>query len=210
MKLFNYLSIITLGLVIISACSTTSSNDKGETESQESCIYTYDNESLNFKWTAYKFTNKTGVNGGFDDIIVTSDDDATSLEELLNSIGFSINTGSVNSNEVIRDLKIAQFFFGTMENTSVINGDLKNIEGGNAIIALTINDLTIDVPGTIEVNGDTIKLKSTVDFKAFEASEALSMLNQVCSEKHTGEDGKSVLWDVVDIDVQALVKEECK
>jgi len=209
MKLFNYLSIIAVGLIITSACSTTTKNDN-EGEAQESCIYTIDDQSLNFQWTAYKFTNKTGVKGTFDDIIVTSDDDAASLNELLNSIGFAINTGSVNSNEVTRDLKIAQFFFGTMENTSVINGELNDANDKGVTIALKLNDMTVDVPATIEVSGDTVTLKSTVDFKAFDAAEALAMLNQVCSEKHTGEDGKSVFWDVVDIKVQALYKQECK
>ena len=208
MKLFNYL-IIAAGLTVFSACSTATNNDKEEGENQESCNYTIDDQPLNFKWTAYKFTNKTGVNGSFDDLIVTSADDAASLNELLNSVGFAINTGSVNSNEVTRDLKIAQFFFGTMANTSVINGELNDIKDGKATISLTMNDLTIDVPGTIEISGDTIKLHSTIDFKAFDAAEAISMLNQVCSEKHTGEDGKSVFWDVVDINVQALYKKEC-
>lgn len=203
MKLLNYLTII--GVVIISACSTSTNK-----ESNDACTYTYDSESLNFSWTAYKFTNKTGVNGSFDDIKVETTDAANSLEDLLNSVKFVINTSTVNSNEVTRDIKIAQFFFGTMENTSEIVGELKDVEGGKATISLTMNDLTVDVPGTIEISGDTLKLKSTVDFKNFDGEKALSMLNQVCSEQHTGEDGKSVFWDVVDINVQALYKKECK
>ena len=109
-----------------------------------------------------------------------------------------------------RDIKIAQFFFGTMESTSEIIGELKDVDGGNVTISLTMNDLTVDVPGTIETSGDTLKLKSTVDFNEFDAAKALSMLNQVCSEQHTGEDGKSIFWDVVDINVIALYKKECK
>jgi hypothetical protein len=203
MKLLNYLTII--GVILITSCSTSTNK-----ESDEACIYKYDSESLNFTWTAYKFTNKTGVNGSFDDIKVETDAEATSVEELLNSVKFVINTSSVNSNEVTRDIKIAQFFFGTMENTDEIIGELKDIEGGKAIIALTMNDLTVDVPGTIETSGDTLKLKSTVGFKEFDGAEAVSMLNQVCSEMHTGEDGKSIFWDVVDINVTALYKKECK
>ena len=208
MKLFNYLAII--GVIFITACSTSTTKESGNTEGQEACTYKYDSESLKFTWTAYKFTNKTGVNGSFDEIMVETTEDASSLDDLLNSVKFVINTSSVNSNEVTRDIKIAQFFFGTMESTSEIIGELKDVDGGKATISLTMNDLTVDVPGTIETSGDTLRLKSTVDFKEFDADKALSMLNQVCSEQHTGEDGKSVFWDVVDINVQALYKKECK
>ena len=208
MKLFNYLAII--GVIILTACSTSTTKESGNAEGQEACVYKYDSESLGFTWTAYKFTNKTGVNGSFDEIKVEASEDANNLEDLLNSVKFVINISSVNSNEVTRDIKIAQFFFGTMESTSEIIGELKDVDGGNVTISLTMNDLTVDVPGTIETSGDTLKLKSTVDFNEFDAAKALSMLNQVCSEQHTGEDGKSIFWDVVDINVIALYKKECK
>ena len=208
MKLFNYLAII--GVIILTACSTSTTKESGNAEGQEACVYKYDSESLDFTWTAYKFTNKTGVNGSFDEIKVEASEDANNLEDLLNSVKFVINISSVNSNEVTRDIKIAQFFFGTMESTSEIIGELKDVDGGNVTISLTMNDLTVDVPGTIETSGDTLKLKSTVDFNEFDAAKALSMLNQVCSEQHTGEDGKSIFWDVVDINVIALYKNECK
>jgi len=72
-----------------------------------------------------------------------------------------------------------------------------------------LNDLTLDVPGNLSFSGDTIKLTSTVDFKAFGSEAALAKLNEVCSVEHTGEDDESVFWDVVDIDVLAVFTKKC-
>jgi len=210
MKISNKLGLLTIVLFATLACTTTTKNTDDESANeQEACVYQHVNESLNFKWNDYKFTEKTGVPGTFDEITVTTADDAASLEELLKSVKFSINTGTVNSNEVARDAKIVQFFFGTMASTSEITGGINNVEGSNATISLTINELTLDIPGTIDINGDSINLSATVDFKEFGGEAAVAMLNQVCSEKHTGEDGNSVFWDVVDINVQTLYKKSC-
>ena len=210
MKNLRNLTLLLISLVVLNACSTATKKEDESTAKEEKCLYKYDNQSLNFTWTAYKFTTKKGVNGTFDDIKVTVADDASSLDALLNSVQFSINSGSVNSNEPARDIKISEFFFGTMTNSNIITGSLKNVEGKNATVSLTLNDLTVDIPGTIELSGDTVKLKSTVDLKAFKGEEAVKKLNEVCSEKHTGDDGVSIFWDVVDVSVQAVVNKTCK
>ena len=211
MKLFTKSSLILFISFAAFACTTTTkSTDDESVNEQETCVYQHVSESLNFNWTAYKFTDKTGVPGTFDELTVTAAEDASSLENMLKSVVFSINTGSVNSNEPARDAKISQFFFGTMANTSEITGSIKSVAGNKATISLTINELTVDIPGELEINGDTINLKSTVDFKDFGGEAAVAMLNQVCSEKHTGEDGKSVFWDVVDINVQTRFTKKCE
>ena len=210
MKSLNQLGLISLVLLTAFACTnTTKSTDDETANEKEACVYNHVGESLNFNWTAYKFTEKTGVPGTFDDIVIEVADDAASVEAMLESVSFNINTGSVNSNEPIRDAKIAQFFFGTMSNTDKITGKIVDVEGDKAIINITINEFTIDLPATIQISGDTINLSATVDFKEFGGEEALTMLNQVCSEKHTGEDGESVFWDVVDINIQTLYKKRC-
>ena len=208
MRLFKFLLLIGATAAILSSCST-KSNDKEES-SEDVCVYQLDDNSLDFTWTAYKFTNKTGVNGTFKDISVSTIENPTSFEDMVSNIKFEISTSSVFSNEPERDAKISQFFFGTMKNTSYIRGYIKNVEGSNATIALNLNDMTVDFPGELTVSGDTVKLHSTVDFKEFGGEEAVKMLNQVCLYQHTGEDGISVFWDVVDINVKALYKEDCK
>ncbi len=207
MKFLNNLGLLSVLLLAGFACTTSTKTTSDDTD--ETCIYRLDEQSLSFKWTAYKQTKKVAVNGTFDDISLNSAAEAQSLDELLTSVKFSINTSSVNSNEPVRDVKIDQFFFGTMANTGAISGNIKSIDGVNATIGLTINDITLDIPGTITFNGDTVKLSSTVDFKAFSAEEAVAMLNQVCSEKHTGEDGKSIFWDIVDINAQIVHSKAC-
>jgi len=207
MKILKIIGLYTAVLFIAAACS--SSTKSSDDESEVSCTYQLDEQSLNFKWTAYKFTEKTGVPGTFDDITLEAETASKSLDDLITSISFTINTSSINSKDPIRDVKVSHFFFGTMANTDDITGSIKSVDGSNVVIALTLNDLTLDVPGNLSFSGDTIKLSSTVDFKAFGAEAALAKLNEVCSVEHTGEDDESVFWDVVDIDVLAVFTKKC-
>ncbi len=207
MKILKIIGLYTAVLFIAAACS--SSTKSSDDESEVSCTYQLDGQSLDFKWTAYKFTEKTGVPGTFDDITLEAETASKSLDDLITSISFTINTSSINSKDPIRDVKVSHFFFGTMANTDDITGSIKSVDGSNVVIALTLNDLTLDVPGNLSFSGDTIKLTSTVDFKAFGAEAALAKLNEVCSVEHTGEDDESVFWDVVDIDVLAVFTKKC-
>ena len=207
MKIFRYFLMLSASAILLYSCSTQKS--ESEENGEDVCVYQLDNNSLDFTWTAYKFTNKTAVNGTFNDIKVSTLENPTSLNDMISNIKFEINTSSVFSNEPERDAKINQFFFGTMKNTSSITGSIKEVEGNNATIALTLNEMTLDIPGELTISGDTVKLHSTVDFKEFGGEEAVKMLNQVCLYLHTGEDGLSVLWDVADINVWALYKEDC-
>ena len=207
MKILKIIGLYTAVLFIAAACS--SSTKSSDDESEVSCTYQLDGQSLDFKWTAYKFTEKTGVPGTFDDITLEAETASKSLDDLITSISFTINTSSINSKDPIRDVKVSHFFFGTMANTDDITGSIKSVDGSNVVIALTLNDLTLDVPGNLSFSGDTIKLSSTVDFKAFGAEAALAKLNEVCSVEHTGEDDESVFWDVVDIDVLAVFTKKC-
>lgn len=207
MKLFKNFLLLGATIIVLSSCSSnkTESNENAE----DVCVYQLDNESLDFTWTAYKFTNKTGVNGTFNDIKVSTMENPTSFDDMISNVKFEISTSSVFSNEPERDAKISQFFFGTMKNTASITGSIKKLEGNNATISLSLNEMTVDIPGDLTVSGDTVKLHSTVDFKDFGGEAAVKMLNQVCLYQHTGEDGVSVFWDVVDINVRALYKEDC-
>ena len=207
MKILKIIGLYTAVLFIAAACS--SSTKSSDDENEVSCTYQLDGQSLDFKWTAYKFTEKTGVPGTFDDITLEAETASKSLDELITSINFTINVSSINSKDPVRDVKVSHFFFGTMANTDDITGSIKSVDGSNLVIALTLNDLTLDVPGNLSFSGDTIKLSSTVDFKAFGAEAALAKLNEVCSVEHTGEDDKSVFWDVVDIDVLAVFSKKC-
>jgi len=207
MKIFKNLTFYAIVILVMATC--TSSTKSSNEESEASCTYQLDNQSLNFIWTAYKFTEKKGVPGTFDDITLDVKTAAQSLDELITSINFTINTSSINSKDPARDVKVSHFFFGTMANTDEITGSIKSVSGADAVIALTLNDLTLDIPGNLSFSGDTIKLSATVDFKAYGAEAALAKLNEVCNVEHTGEDGKSVFWDVVDINVLAVFSKKC-
>ena len=64
---------------------------------------TYEIETPTMQWTGYKFNEKVGVKGGFDNIDYAQKK-ANSVAGLFKSIEFTIDTASVNSNNISRTL----------------------------------------------------------------------------------------------------------
>ncbi len=203
---------LTYTLVAVALLGTACSNQKkeGEDNKETTCTYGLDMNSVAFGWTAYKFNTKAPVKGTFNDIQVQADSAAESLSDLMQSVRFNITTNSVNSNDPVRDAKISQFFFGTMTATDAIKGAFVKADSSSATASLTMNELTVDIPGTISISGDTLIFQATIDLNAFNGADAVAKLNEVCQEKHTGEDGVSKLWDVVDVTAKAVVKTNCQ
>ncbi len=204
-----YLTYTLLAVALLAtACSTKKS--ESEEKKETTCTYGLDLNSVSFGWTAYKFNTKAPVKGTFNDIQVQADSAAASLAELLQSVHVSIATNSVNSNDPVRDAKISQFFFGTMAATDVIKAAFVKADSSSATASLTMNELTVDIPGTLTLSGDTLTFQATIDLNAFNGADAVAKLNEVCQEKHTGQDGVSKLWDVVDVSAKAVVKTNCQ
>lgn len=200
----------TLVAVALLATACSANKEEGESKKETTCTYRLDMNTVAFGWTAYKFNTKAPVKGTFNDIQVQADSAAESLADLLQSVRFNISTNSVNSNDPVRDAKISQFFFGTMAATDAIKGSFVKADSSSATASLTMNELTVDVPGTLSISGDTLTFQATIDLNAFNGADALAKLNEVCHEKHTGEDGVSKLWDVVDVTAKAVVKTNCQ
>ena len=86
----------------------------------KTCHYSVGAEAPKFTWTGYKFTDKVGVNGSFDEISFKQNDKSKNISSLIKSITFDINTASINSNSPLRDKKLALFIFGPITPLSVL------------------------------------------------------------------------------------------
>ena len=65
-------AVFAFGLVL-SACNGEPEIEKAEEDnSKSSCFYTYNEGTSNFEWTAFKTSDKVGVKGGFNEIVVES------------------------------------------------------------------------------------------------------------------------------------------
>lgn len=188
---------------------------KGNDAPAESCSFMLDKESgITIKWEAYKHTAKVPVSGYFEDITVTSTSSHPEFTGAMENINLSINTHSINTQDTSRDRKIEQFFFDVLTATETIDGSLKDVEGnmsaGNGTLSMKFNSIEGSLPFDYKVNGEDVTIIATMDLKKWEALEAVASLNEVCKEKHTGDDGITKVWDDVKIVISGKIKKDCE
>ena len=113
MKLSNaYLLGLFALTLTMTGCS--SGEEEVETNDEPVCSYSYDAESTEFEWTAFKFADKSGaVPGTFSDIAVESEM-SEDPKEVIESISFKINTSSVETQNEDRNKKISEFFLSVI------------------------------------------------------------------------------------------------
>lgn len=179
------------------------------TDTVEVCKYSYDSSSTELTWTAFKLTEKIGVNGTFNQINVTAQDSAADMFAVLTGATFEIPIASLNSQDPIRDGKVTRSFFGNMIETTSITGTVNSISATTASVAILMNGVTKEYTGTVTVNAETITMTTTIDLVDFNAQTSLDSLSVVCAEKHTGPDGVNKFWSTIDIAVKTTLVKTC-
>ena len=173
------------------------------------CKYSYNAESTEFEWTAFKTTAKVGVPGTFNDIKVSMTE-AESDKESIESIEFSMNTSSVETNNEERNGKVAKHFFETIKTESIDGSIISLGEDGKAIIEITMNGLAIEIEGDYELNVGIFTFESTIDLALWNAISGVDALNTICKDLHTGEDGVSKLWSEIQLSLKTTLTKTCE
>lgn len=209
-QLFKNTTYLILCLLVFS-CNT-SKKEKTETTDtsedvklQDKQLFSIDTAGVLVHWTAYKFTNKLGVSGKFDDFKFLKIDEAPSIEALLKQSKISIATASVNSNSEIRDPKLRTSFFKVF-NTSTIEGSVLEAKQGKGIVNLKMNAMTHPLDYTYAFKNDTLVMTAKIDLNRWHGEAAMQSLNKECYELHTGADGISKLWPDVDVQITLPIK----
>ena len=184
--------------------------DVEEEVAVEVCTYTYDESSTVLTWTGFKLTEKVGVNGTFDVINVVANDGVEDMLSVLAGATFEIPVNSLNSGDAVRDPKLKNSFFGNFETTESINGSIVSLDEFGAVVAITMNGMTIEYDGTIKIEDNTVTMSTSIDIMDFNGQVAMDSLGVVCAAKHTGEDGENKLWNDVDIVVKTTLLKECE
>jgi len=199
MNTIKTLALAAFALTVVSCTKTTKKAETSEmpAEALVPTIKIKTNEAI-LKWTAYKFTSKKGVGGVFDTLNISAEKVNGTAEEILAGGTISIPTSSVNSNNVIRDPKIKESFFGTF-NTSEITGKILSAVDGKGEIEFTMNGMSANTPYTYIVNDTALVVATVLDVTSWNGGEAIAALNKVCEALHTGEDKVSKLWPDVDV-----------
>lgn len=179
----------------------------------EECSYQVNPENVQVKWTAFKFTNKTGVGGQFDSVSVGSSGTLAKPQDALQDMSFTIPVSKINTNNPDRDKKIQDYFFGALDNTASITGKIVSYEGsereGDVLVNLMMNGVSSEVGMKYFVEGQSVTINGAIDVGNWNALGGITALNSVCKDLHTGDDGVSKLWPNVDIEVVAILDKTC-
>ncbi|AZQ61939.1 YceI family protein [Flammeovirga pectinis] len=209
-NIFN--NVIWVALIAIAASCGTSSNKTEKssttkteaTEAHSHTHYSYDPAATVVSFTAFKTTDKVGVNGKFEKFDVkTQTTEVENAIDILNGLSFSIPVNSVETNDKSRNGKIVKYFFGTLANTADITGVVKSVNAGKALVAITMNGITKDVELTAKADKNVVVLKGVIDVVNWNGMDAINALNKICYDLHKGADGKSKLWSDVDLFIKA-------
>lgn len=154
-------------------------------------------------WTAFKFTERVGVSGTFDEIQARGASEASSPMASLVGTEFRIHTKSVNSKSEDRDTKLKSFFFGTMKGGEVIQGKFSSFheEQNKCVVDLVLNGKRQSMRFDYKLDDKTINIHGRVDLSHFDAMNSVRTINKKCEVLHKGSDGVSKLWPDVDVRV---------
>lgn len=216
MKNQHILPVTILSLFLFASCGNENKQAKEDPKENapEVCTYTYDAAQTKLTWTAYKFTEKTGVKGTFDTVSIAAKPDGNSIPTLLTNATFTIPIASINTTNPDRDKKIQKFFFGSLKSTTLLTGKVSNVVGddneGSLNFMLTMNEMEVPVSMAYMLSGDTLILSGTMDVHNWNAQSGITTLNKECEVLHKGTDGKSALWPDVHLELRSVLKKTCE
>ena len=205
-----FTSLLLLPLLLCS-CNNSENNSSAswvqENEISENKEYTIDDFELSIEWTAYRFTDRIGVSGTFNNYSINKKNTSGSIEDVLNNLQLSIPTESIDTENAIRDFKISTYFFKIF-NTSTITGTVLNASEGQGDIKLKMNNISYKTPYTYSLENDTIILITHLDLNKWKGEEALASLHKEYDELHDITDDTSKLWAGVDVVVRLPVNNQ--
>ncbi|WP_457618784.1 YceI family protein [Lutibacter sp.] len=204
MKKLHLIGLLLLTMITISSCKQ---KEKKVTKPSKKG-YTVEPTATTINWVAYKTTSKIPVKGQFTKVTIEHKNKATTVIKALNNLKFSIPVNSLFTKDTIRDKKLKKFFFGTMENTTEIEGVITIINQNYGTVSLTMNKITQELPISYTVNNQIVNIEAIIDLDNWKAQLALKALNAACNDLHSGDDGISKTWSEVKIKVSTLLKYE--
>lgn len=180
-----------------------------QVEEAQKCTYTYDESSVEVLWKAYKYTDKTGVNGALKAFEISGASEADSPEAAISGASITIDTKSVDSGDPTRDPKIIDHFFMLLTDGEKIDASIAgiNTEEKSIDLSITMNGQTQVVSGSYTMADN--KMEATFDIDVTQWGASVDALNEACEDLHKGADGESILWPDVTIYLVTAFNENC-
>ncbi len=159
------------------------------------------------KFTGYKFTDKTAVSGMFKEIDWDYKKKAKDIAELLKGTKIKIDSYSIDAGNEARNVNITEGLFKHWGGR-YIEGEVVdvNTEQGYAKVDMKIGKAKREVFFQYAKQGSEVVLTSTLDLLQLGFGSAFGKLAKMCAGVHTGADGVTKTWSVVDLEVRAAIK----
>jgi polyisoprenoid-binding protein YceI len=185
-----------------------------ETVPTGECSYSTDPKAITLGWTAYKFTEKKAVKGSFTTTNVQGPNSAKTLAALAEGLRMEIDGASFESGDPGRNATVKDFFFGKFNPAFKLEAVAKKLTGsdteGNLTIEIKMNGTSKEVPFTYTANGQgEFIAKGGINLLDWQLKAALDSLHQACEVQHTGPDGVSKTWEVVDLEIKGKFTKAC-
>jgi hypothetical protein len=197
--------ISALALLSITTISCKTDIKKEENDSTEK-LYSVEPRTTKISFTAYKTTEKIGVEGQFTKVNFNNIKKSITPREALNGTEFSIPISSLFTNNEDRDSKIMKLFFGVMDNTELLSGNIELASDTEGIATIKMNNITESFPVKYTLNGKMASFTGVLNVEDWNAQAALESLNIACFDLHKGADGISKTWSEVKIDIITYLK----
>lgn len=186
----------------------------GSPAAAETCTYAVDPNGISLVWTAFKFNEKTAVNGKFNTRKVSGPTSASSPVELARGLSMEIDGASVETDNPARNATIGEFFFGKFKPSAQIRASVADVKGddrkGTMDMKVTMNEVTRVVPFAYTVTPDgEVTAKGSIDMLDFALKDAHDSIHQTCEELHKGKDGVSKTWTDVDLTLTGKFTKSC-
>ena len=176
------------------------------------CKKGFDKNATKIGFGGFKTTQKVEVKGYFKKFTIDSTSVADSPEEIFANASIIIPVDYIETNDIGRNRRIREEYFGNMEATQNITGKIINFnkDSNQVKIELTINSVSNEVDFDYAVLEDTLSINGTIDILDFDASSALNAINKACEVLHKGADGISKTWSEANIYISTVIKETCE
>lgn len=206
---------IALAGLIFSSCAGETDTAIADVEKTETCLYSYSADNSELKFTAFKFLGKTGVGGSFTEINVKGGEENENPIKVIENLSFDIPISSLSTKDEGRDAKIAEFFFGEI-NTTSLTGKVVRLEEDRkvAMILITMNGISNEVRGDYTLSEEGVfTYAAEINVFDWQAEGGITRLNKECKDLHTDfekGDTESKLWPDVEISFSTQLKKNCE
>jgi len=163
-------------------------------------------EQIKLTWTAYKFQSfedRSGVNGTFDEITFTFNEDYDLPIDMLKDAEVSINTSSVNIDgpEGTKSFNLRTGFFAFF--SPGITGTVISYTNEEAVINFDMNGKNQNITFTISMEDEKLTLNGEIaDMNFFDWGTAYEELDKLCGEAH-----ENKVWPDVTLQLEIPIKE---